>query len=96
MMPDEMRTTTKPERREITRRLFERDIEPVIRYCARNRGTIKAIHELYQRKLGQPINRDSVDRWLNPHRSRRTQPLYGAGKLLLLVARRVIEEQNRK
>ena len=91
-MEKEMNTEPMTERRAITKQLYDREIEIVVRFCAANRGTIKAIHEAYQRRLRTPINRDCIDRWLSPHRERRTQPLYGAGKLLLLVAARIIAE----
>ena len=81
-----------PPRNAVTKRLYDREIAPVIKFCRANRGTIKRIHEVYQRTIRKPVNRDTVDRWLAPDPANRAEPFYGAGKLLMLVAARVIEQ----
>ena len=75
---------------DITIYLSQKEITPVIKFCASNRGAIARIHELYQKALGKPISRVNIERWLNKDPARRIQPLHGSGMLLLNVANKVM------
>ena len=62
-------------------------LEPLRRYCERNRGTMaELIRELNMAAL-RPVWRGTVEGWLS--RDKKRSPRFGAGLLLVRVARKV-------
>ena len=74
-----------------TQRISDKALEPLIKYCAAHRGTITKIREVFNKRTGKEWNRDNFERWLNPDRNKRIQPLFGTGLLLSEIGRKVID-----
>ncbi len=60
-------------------------LEPLRRYCERNRGAFAELLRELNRVSARPVWRATVEGWLSQQRS----PRFGAGLLLVRVARKV-------
>lgn len=73
--------------------ITNKDLKELIDFCEENRGTIVLIKAEFERITGRPWLRHNFERWLNPRPERRHQPLYGVGKLLIQVGKRVMKRR---
>jgi hypothetical protein len=74
----------------VTEQITERDFAKVTEWVRDRYGAAEALRSAYERAIGRPFARDTMDRWLHPDQKLRVQPLYGSGKLFLIVAQQVI------
>ena len=81
--------------KDTTDHITERDFAEVIAWVRDRYGAAEALRSAYERALGRPFPRDTMDRWLHPDPAKRTQPLYGSGKLFLAVAGTVMAEWDK-
>jgi hypothetical protein len=79
----------------VTSRIWAKEIEPIIRFCEHNRGTVVKIHAAFEKAAKRKVNRQIVERWLHSDPKRRNEPLYGNGVLLIRVANSVIDSLKR-
>jgi hypothetical protein len=68
-----------------TTELANRQLEPLIKHCSKNRGSIAEVCRLYNEGLSEPIRVTTIRRWLSEDPQRRTEPLAGAFVRLLTV-----------
>lgn len=76
---------------EYTEKVAAENLKPIIDFCQANRGTIDLIHRAYEKRVGKPVVRANIQRWLAPAEATwRIEPSYGKGLVLVAVATDVI------
>lgn len=78
------------------KRISARELGPLIRFAAQNRGTIIRLTLAMTRRSGHPVRRHQVERWLHPDPERRTEPLLAAGLLLIEEGRKLMQAKKTK
>jgi hypothetical protein len=78
----------------MTSRIWDKEVEPIIRFCEQHRGTVVKIQAAFEKAAKRKVNRQIVERWLHSDPDRRNEPLYGNGVLLIRVAKDVIERMK--
>ena len=60
-------------------------LKEIIDATGKQYGSKKKLAEALTRRTGQPVPRDTIERWLHKDPKKRQQPLLGSGLLLALV-----------
>ncbi len=79
-----------------TQKLSDKSLQPLIKFCYQNRGTITVIKKLFDRRTGKEWKRENFERWLHPLPARRSQPLHGCGLLLAEIGAKLMERSRRQ
>jgi len=80
---------------EKTRKISRRALMPLIRFAAKNRGTIARIKREMDKRTGKTWSRKLVERWLAEDDARWTHPAHGTGILILEIGDEIMAKVER-
>lgn len=70
-----------------TTKLTNEQLDPLASFVRSRPGGLTEIVNRMNRATGKKWDRSSIERWLHPRKSKRIQPLFGAGLLLVQVCK---------
>lgn len=71
-------------------------LQPIVDFCAENRGAMTEIQREFEKRTKQAWNRMNFSRWLHQVPDKRTEPLLGAGLVLIEIGNKVMEKHRQK
>lgn len=64
---------------------YGRSLDRLVKLAQTRKGTVTEVCRLYHKHTGEPIFRQTIEAWLRPDITKRTEPRLSAGLVLLRI-----------